>query len=121
MRRNEIINTLASEKPQTKSLSRGFRLQARNGVFLEDLCPKFRDWRWRQSLQALTENSCFACGATSESNNHVSPRSLGRLSITENCVLPCLASKGHKGDREAFGWYSNQLFDDSRHAMALKA
>jgi len=101
--------------------SRGFHMQARDGVFLEDLCPKFRNRRWRQSLHAVTEHACLYCGARSESIDHVSPRSLGGLSVTENCVPACLACNGHKGDSEAFDWYRRQPFYDPRRAMALKA
>ena len=96
-------------------------MQARDGVFLEDLCPKFRNRRWRQSLHDVTEHACLYCGARSESIDHVSPRSLGGLSVTENCVPACLACNGHKGDSNAFDWYRRQPFYDPRRAMALKA
>jgi hypothetical protein len=96
-------------------------MQARDGVFLEDLCPKLRVRRWRQSLHRITDCSCLYCGAASESIDHVQPRSRGGLSVTENCVPACLACNGDKGDRDAFSWYRSQTFYDPRRAMALRA
>jgi hypothetical protein len=96
-------------------------MQARDGVFLEDLCPKLRVRRWRQSLHLITDCSCLYCGAASESIDHVQPRSRGGLSVTENCVPACLACNGDKGDRDAFSWYRSQTFYDPRRAMALRA
>ena len=92
-----------------------------DGVFLEDLCPKFRLRRWRQSLHQLTNHSCIYCGKRSESIDHVHPRCQGGLSVTENCVPACLACNGHKGDIEAFQWYRRQSFYDPRRAMAIRA
>lgn len=96
-------------------------MQPRDGVFLEDLCPKLRDRSWRRSLHALTEGSCLYCGAPSESIDHVLPRSQGGCSTTENCVPACLACNGQKGDSDAFEWYREQDFYDPRRAMALRA
>jgi hypothetical protein len=96
-------------------------MQPRDGVFLEDLCPKLRDRSWRRSLHALTEGSCLYCGAPSESIDHVLPRSQGGCSTTENCVPACLACNGQKGDSDAFAWYREQHFYDPRRAMALRA
>lgn len=96
-------------------------MQARDGVFLEDLCPKLRVRRWRQSLHAITEQSCIYCGKRSESIDHVLPLSRGGLNITENCVPACLACNGHKGDSDAFMWYRRQPFYDPRRAVALRA
>jgi hypothetical protein len=96
-------------------------MQARDGVFLEDLCPKLRVRRWRQSLHGITDRCCLYCGAPSESIDHVLPRSRGGLSVTENCVPACLACNGRKGDDDAFSWYRNQSFYDPRRAMALRA
>jgi hypothetical protein len=96
-------------------------MQARDGVFLEDLCPKLRVRRWRQSLHRITDCSCLYYGAASESIDHVQPRSRGGLSVTENCVPACLACNGDKGDRDAFSWYRSQTFYDPRRAMALRA
>ncbi|MGB7563546.1 MAG: HNH endonuclease [Prochlorococcaceae cyanobacterium] len=96
-------------------------MHARDGVFLEDLCPKFRVRRWRQSLHNFTEQSCIYCGCTSESIDHVLPRSRGGLSVTENCVPACLACNGHKSDADAFEWYRQQRFYDPRRAMAIRA
>ncbi len=93
----------------------------RDGVFLEDLCPKLRARRWRQSLHGVTENSCVYCGRPSESIDHIHPRSRGGLSVTENCVPACLSCNGHKGDTEVFAWYRSQSFYDPRRAMALRA
>jgi hypothetical protein len=96
-------------------------MQARDGVFLEDLCPKLRVRRWRQSLHRMTACSCVYCGKPSESIDHVLPRSRGGLSVTENCVPACLACNGRKGDSDAFTWYRTQSFYDPRRAMALRA
>jgi hypothetical protein len=96
-------------------------MQARDGVFLEDLCPKLRARRWRQSLHSVTQGSCIYCGNPSESIDHVHPLSRGGLSVTENCVPACLACNGEKGDAEAFDWYRQQRFYDPRRAMALRA
>ena len=96
-------------------------MQARDGVFLEDLCPKLRARRWRQSLHGVTRGSCLYCGLPSESIDHVHPLSRGGLSVTENCVPACLACNGQKGDAEALDWYRRQPFYDPRRAMALRA
>ena len=96
-------------------------MQARDGVFLEDLCPKFRARRWRQSLHGHTSGRCLYCGEASESIDHVHPLSRGGLSVTENCVPACLACNGEKGDADAFDWYRRQPFYDPRRAMALRA
>jgi hypothetical protein len=96
-------------------------MQARDGVFLEDLCPKMRLRRWRQSLHRFTDGNCLYCGRPSESIDHVHPRSRGGLSVTENCVPACLACNGRKGDSDAFAWYREQSFYDPRRAMALRA
>ncbi len=96
-------------------------MQARDGVFLEDLCPKLRVRRWRQSLHRITEGCCIYCGDASESIDHVLPRCRGGLSVTENCVPACLACNGRKGDSDAFTWYRSQKFYDPRRAMALRA
>mgnify|MGYP002149054509 CR=1 FL=1 len=96
-------------------------MHARDAVFLEDLCPKLRVRRWRQSLHSYTHKTCIYCGKPSESIDHVLPQSRGGLSVTENCVPACLACNGHKGDADAFGWYRRQSFYDPRRAMAIKA
>ena len=77
-------------------------MQARDGVFLEDLCPKLRARRWRQSLHRMTGRRCLYCGEASESIDHVHPLSRGGQSITENCVPACLGCNGRKGDSDAF-------------------
>ena len=92
-----------------------------DGVFLEDLCPKFRLRRWRQSLHQLTNHSCIYCGQRSESIDHVLPKCQGGPSVTENCVPACLACNGHKSDCDAFFWYRQQSFYDPRRAMAIRA
>lgn len=92
-----------------------------DGVFLEDLCPKFRLRRWRQSLHQLTNHSCIYCGQRSESIDHVQPKCQGGPSVTENCVPACLACNGHKSDCDAFFWYRQQNFYDPRRAMAIRA
>ena len=96
-------------------------MQARDAVFLEDLCPKLRVRRWRQSLHQLTDQRCIYCGQRSESIDHVLPQSRGGLSVTENCVPACLACNGHKGDTDVFVWYRSQSFYDPRRAMAIRA
>ena len=96
-------------------------MHARDAVFLEDLCPKLRVRRWRQSLHSYTHKTCIYCGKPSESIDHVLPQSRGGLSITENCVPACLAWNGHKSDADAFEWYRRQRFYDPRRAMAIRA
>ena len=96
-------------------------MHAGDGVFLEDLCPKLRARRWRQSLHRRSGHCCLYCGAASESIDHVQPRSRGGASVTENCVPACLACNGRKGDGDAFTWYRQQSFYDPRRAMALRA
>ena len=96
-------------------------MQARDGVFLEDLCPKVRARHWRRGLHACTDNRCLYCGRPSESIDHIHPRSRGGQSVTENCVPACLACNGLKGDQEAFAWYRQQSFYDPSRAMALQA
>jgi len=93
----------------------------RDGVFLEDLCPKLRVSRWRQSLHELTDHRCVYCGLRSESIDHMRPRVDGGPSVTENCVPACLSCNGQKGDAEIFVWYRSQSFYDPRRAMALRA
>ena len=96
-------------------------MQARDGVFLEDLCPKLRVRRWRQSLHELTGERCIYCGERSESIDHVFPKSRGGLSVTENCVPACLGCNGNKGDTDVYLWYRQQRFYDPRRAMAIRA
>ena len=93
----------------------------RDAVFLEDLCPKLQDRRWRKSLHEFTGKRCIYCGKNSESIDHVLPRSKGGLSITENCVPACLSCNGNKTDNDAFEWYRKQGFYDPRRSMAIKA
>lgn len=94
---------------------------ARDGVFLEDLCPKSHDRRWRRSLHLLSGRCCLYCGQASQSIDHVRPVSRGGLSVTENCVPACLSCNGSKGDSDAYLWYRQQPFYDPRRAMALRA
>ncbi|MEB3201061.1 MAG: HNH endonuclease signature motif containing protein [Synechococcaceae cyanobacterium] len=96
-------------------------MQSRDGVFLEDLCPKLRDRNWRRSLHGMTERRCLYCGRPSESIDHIHPRSRGGASSTENCVPACLGCNGSKGDQDAFSWYRQQQFYDPRRARALRA
>ena len=96
-------------------------MHKRDAVFLEDLCPKLGDRRWRKSLHNFTTKSCIYCGKTSESIDHVIPRSKGGLTITENCVPACLSCNGSKTDNNAFEWYRRQRFYDPRRSMAIKA
>ena len=101
--------------------NRGASMQARDGVFLEDLCPKLRARRWRRHLHEATGGRCLYCGEASESIDHIHPLSRGGMSVTENCVPACLACNGSKGDADAFAWYRSQPFYDPRRAMALRA
>ena len=96
-------------------------MHKRDAVFLEDLCPKLRDRRWRKSLHEFTGNRCIYCGNNSESIDHVLPQSKGGLSITENCVPACLSCNGSKTDNNAFEWYRKQRFYDPRRSMAIRA
>ena len=96
-------------------------MNQRDAVFLEDLCPKLRVRRWRQSLHRNTGKRCIYCGNPSESIDHVIPHSRGGMSITENCVPACLSCNGNKSDEEAFDWYRKQKFYDPRRAMAIRA
>ena len=96
-------------------------MNQRDAVFLEDLCPKLRIRRWRQSLHGFTGKSCIYCGNQSESIDHILPQSRGGLSITENCVPACLACNGDKSDLDVFNWYRRQKFYDPRRAMAIRA
>ena len=93
----------------------------RDAVFLEDLCPKLRNRRWRKSLHEFTGNSCIYCGKNSESIDHIIPRSRGGLSTTDNCVPACLSCNGSKTDNDAFEWYRKQRFYDPRRSMAIRA
>lgn len=92
-----------------------------NAVFLEELCPKLRARRWRQSLHQHTNRRCIYCGCRSESIDHVLPKSRGGPSVNENCVPACLGCNGRKGDSEVFSWYRQQPFYDPRRAMAIRA
>ena len=96
-------------------------MHKRDAVFLEDLCPKLRNRRWRKSLHEFTGNRCIYCGKSSESIDHVLPRSRGGLSKTENCVPACLSCNGSKTDNDAFEWYRKQRFYDPRRSMAIRA
>ncbi|MFN9547339.1 MAG: HNH endonuclease [Cyanobacteriota bacterium] len=94
---------------------------ARDGVFLEDLCPKSHARQWRRSLHLLTGRRCLYCGGPSQSIDHVRPLSRGGQSVSDNCVPACLSCNGKKGDSDVFLWYRNQPFYDPRRAMALRA
>ncbi|MEB3307816.1 MAG: HNH endonuclease [Cyanobacteriota bacterium] len=96
-------------------------MPARDAVFLEDLCPKLRLRRWRQSLHQLTNHRCIYCGEPSRSIDHVMPMSRGGPSVTENCVPACLDCNGRKGDAEVLHWYRRQPFYDPRRSMAIRA
>ena len=96
-------------------------MHSRDAVFLEDLCPKLRVRRWRQSLHSITGKSCIYCGNPSESIDHVLPSSRGGLSVTKNCVPACLQCNGAKSDTDVFDWYRRQRFYDPRRAMAIRA
>tara|TARA_B100000700_G_C14493608_1_gene600715 strand:+ start:88 stop:417 length:330 start_codon:yes stop_codon:yes gene_type:complete len=69
----------------------------------------------------MTGKSCIYCGKSSESIDHVLPRSRGGLSITKNCVPACLGCNGSKSNSDVFDWYRRQRFYDPRRAMAIRA
>ncbi len=96
-------------------------MHSRDAVFLEDLCPKLRNRRWRQSIHLHTGKRCIYCGKPSESIDHVFPLSRGGMSVTENCVPACLSCNGLKSDADVFDWYRRQRFYDPRRAMAIRA
>ena len=96
-------------------------MHIRDAIFLEDLCPKLHNRRWRKSLHNFTGKSCIYCGKNSESIDHVLPCSKGGLSITENCVPACLSCNGKKSDKDVFDWYRKQRFYDPRRSMAIRA
>ena len=96
-------------------------MHIRDAVFLEDLCPKLHDRRWRKSLHKFTGKSCIYCGENSESIDHILPRSKGGLTISENCVPACLSCNGEKSDKDVFDWYRKQPFYDPRRSMAIRA
>ena len=97
------------------------RMHSRDAVFLDELCPKLRVRRWRQSLHKCTGKKCIYCGKPSESIDHIHPRAHGGLSVTQNCVPACLSCNGRKSDAEVFDWYRRQRFYDPRRAMAIRA
>ncbi len=92
-----------------------------DAVFLEDLCPKLKLRFWRKSIHTFTSKRCIYCGKTSESIDHILPRSQGGLNITENCVPACLSCNGNKSDENVFDWYRKKKFYDPRRAMAIRA
>ena len=66
--------------------------------FIDQLCPKISNKNWRDSLQKLTNYKCIYCGKTSESLDHLHPKSKGGKSSTCNCVPCCLSCNGKKSD-----------------------
>ena len=76
---------------------------------------------WRRAIKEYFDNTCIYCGKSSESIDHILPRSRGGLSITENCVPACLSCNGSKTDNNAFEWYRKQRFYDPRRSMAIRA
>ncbi|BEV35413.1 HNH endonuclease signature motif containing protein [Synechococcus sp. M16CYN] len=96
-------------------------MHSRDAVFLDELCPKLRVRKWRQSLHTFTGKSCIYCGQLSESIDHLVPRAKGGLSVTENCVPACLSCNGLKSNADVFEWYRCQRFYDPRRAMAIRA
>ena len=96
-------------------------MHSRDAVFLDELCPKLRVRRWRQSLHTFTGKSCIYCGKPSESIDHIHPQAKGGSSVTENCVPACLSCNGRKSDADVFDWYRRQRFYDPRRAMAIRA
>ena len=92
----------------------------RDAVFLDELCPKLRVRRWRQSLHSHTSKSCIYCGKPSESIDHIVPQSRGGLSVTENCVPACLSCNGQKSDADAFDCNQTHRRLTSVHCMTDK-
>lgn len=92
-----------------------------NGTFLEDLCPKVKARRWRQTLHELTAESCIYCGKPSKSIDHIHPRSKGGATTINNCAPACLTCNGKKSNEDPFEWYRRQDFYEPRRAMAIRA
>ena len=92
-----------------------------DAIYLEQLCPKINNKNWRESLHHITKNKCIYCGESSESIDHLFPRSKGGETKTSNCVPCCLSCNGNKSDYEVLEWYRKQKFYDPRRAMAVRA
>ena len=96
-------------------------MHKQDAIYLEQLCPKVNNKTWRDSLNKITKNTCIYCGETSESLDHLIPRSKGGETITSNCVPCCLSCNGKKSDDNFLEWYRKQSFYDPRRAMAIRA
>ncbi len=96
-------------------------MHKQDAIYLDQLWPKNRNKKWRDSLYKLTKNTCIYCGNPSESLDHLHPRSKGGETITKNCVPCCLSCNGKKSDTEVLNWYRNQKFYDPRRSMAIRA
>ena len=96
-------------------------MHKQDAIYLDQLCPKISNKRWRESLYKVTKHKCIYCGKTSESLDHLHPMSKGGTSRTSNCVPCCLSCNGKKSDSEVLSWYRKQIFYDPRRAMAIRA
>ena len=96
-------------------------MHRQDAIYLDQLCPKIGNNRWKESLHELTNQKCIYCGEPSESLDHLHPISKGGISSTNNCVPCCLSCNGKKSDSEVLTWYRNQNFYDPRRAMAIRA
>jgi hypothetical protein len=63
-------------------------MHSRDAVFLDELCPKLRVRRWRQSLHTFTGQSCIYCGKPSESIDHIHPRPKGGQALLKTAYRP---------------------------------
>ena len=93
----------------------------KDAIYLDQLCPKNSDKNWKATLNKITYNKCIYCGSSSESLDHIHPKSKGGESTTCNCVPCCLSCNGKKSDQNALTWYRKQKFYDPRRAMAIRA
>ena len=67
-------------------------MQARDAVFLEDLCPKLRARRWRQSLHQLTGQALVAAPETIETFRD-QLRDSAETRVRTSLVLEAIAAK----------------------------
>ena len=96
-------------------------MHIQDAIYLDQLCPKINNRSWRDSLHQLTNYRCIYCGDSSESIDHLFPKSKGGETITSNCVPCCLSCNGKKSDQNVLEWYRKQIFYDPRRAMAIRA
>ena len=71
----------------------------RDAVFLEDLCPKLRDRRWRKSLHEFTDKTCMYCGKNSESIESPLIKNVTRKTIKEKYEAKIKSAAAKKGKK----------------------